>query len=152
VANTHWHRSRWTIGLIAAAWLVQTGANYYVIPQYSFDRSPMARAEEMMHYCDDASVPVVCFPRNVDSVAFAVGRRDFRTFRSKDIDALVAELQKAPRTVVLFGHRNSPETLAHHLPKTLRMIERKPMGLCEMAVIARLPSPHPSPHPQGGRE
>ena len=91
----------------------------------------------MRELCGDANVPVVCFPRNVDSVAFHVGRSDFRTFRSKDFAACVEELKKQPRTVVLFGHRNSPESLALHLPKNLHLIERRPMGLCEAGVVVR---------------
>jgi len=91
----------------------------------------MSDFEAMHERCGDPSVPVVCFPRNVDSVAFYVGRSDFRTFRSKELDELVRELDRHSRTVILFGHRNSPETLAPHLPPHLRMVDRRPMGLCE---------------------
>ncbi len=136
VARTNWHRSRWLIGLIVLCWFVQAAANYYLIPAYARDRSPVNRMEEVRACCDDT--PVVCFPRNVDSAAFYLGRSDLRTYRSKELEALVKDLQTRPRTVVLFGHRNSPETLARALPKGLRIGERKPLGLCEMAVIERL--------------
>jgi hypothetical protein len=89
----------------------------------------------MRERCGDPAFPVVCFPRNVDSVAFYVGRSDFQTFRSKDIEALVRKLEKRPRTVVLFGHRSSPDVLANHLPPHLRMIDRRAMGLCESAIV-----------------
>ena len=137
VARTDWHRSRWTIGLVIVAGLMQIVANYYAIPAYARSKSPMAHMEEMRAYGGDPEVPVVCFPRNADSVAFYLGRSDFRTYRSKEMGALIDDLRARPRTVVLFGHRNSPTTLAAHLPRNLRMTERRPMGLCEMAVIER---------------
>lgn len=138
VANMNWARSRWYISVITACWLLQAAANYFVIPAYAHQRSPVANVDVMRAYCGDANVPVVCFPRSVDSVAFMTGRNDFKTFRSKDVASCVDELKKAPRTVVLFGHRNSPKSLALQLPANLRMVERRPMGLCEMAVIERI--------------
>ena len=139
VARTDWDRSRWLIGLMVLAWVAQAGVNYVALPMYAQAKSPMGRFEEMRDRCGDPSAPVVCFPRNVDSVAFYVGRSDFRTFRSKEIDALVQALEQSPRTVVLFGHRNSPETLALRLPPHLRLIDRRPMGLCESGIVERVP-------------
>jgi 4-amino-4-deoxy-L-arabinose transferase-like glycosyltransferase len=138
LARTEWHRSRWVIRLIAFGWFVQACATVYLVPAYAEYRSPMSEHDFMRERCGDSAVPVVCFPRNVDSVAFYVGRSDFQTFRSKDVDLVIQELEKHPRTVVLFGHRNSPETLALRLPANLRMIERRPMGLCESAIIERM--------------
>jgi 4-amino-4-deoxy-L-arabinose transferase-like glycosyltransferase len=138
VARTDWHRSRWLVGLVTACWLLLACSHYVVIPAYARQRSPINRFEEVRARCGDPNVPVLCFPRNVDSVAFYLGRADFRTYRSKELDALVQALDEQPRTVILFGHRNSPETLARHLPAHLRMVERKSLGLCEMAVIERV--------------
>ncbi|HZZ77219.1 MAG TPA: phospholipid carrier-dependent glycosyltransferase [Gemmataceae bacterium] len=132
VARTDWHRSRWMIGATVGCWLLLACSHYVVIPKYARERSSMNACSACVE-----NVPVICFPRNVDSVAFYVGRSDFQSYRSKDIDALVRALEQQPRTIVLFGHRNSPETLKLHLPPHLRMVERRPMGLCEMAVIVR---------------
>jgi hypothetical protein len=137
VARTDWHRARVTIALVVVAWLVQASVNWIAIPLYARQRSPMQELEAMQARCGDPAMPIVCFPRNVDSVAFYVGRNDLQTFRSKDIGACVQELARHSRTVVLFGHRNSPDTLARHLPPSLRMIERRKMGLCESAVVVR---------------
>jgi 4-amino-4-deoxy-L-arabinose transferase-like glycosyltransferase len=137
VARTDWRRSRWTIGLVAACWLLLACSHYFVVPHYASQRSPIHRLEELRATCAPA-MPVVCFPRNVDSVAFYLGRADFRTYRSKELEALVQALDHQPRTVILFGHRNSPETLARQLPPHLRMVDRKPLGLCEMAVIEHI--------------
>jgi len=138
VARTDWHRSRGLIGLVAACWLLLACSHYVVIPAYARQRSPMHRFDELQVRCGDPNVPVLCFPRNVDSVAFYLGRSDFRTYRSKQLDELVQALHQQPRSVILFGHRNSPQTLQRHLPSHLRMVEPKAMGLCEMAVVERI--------------
>lgn len=136
VARTGWHRSRWLIGLVTACWLLLACSHYVLVPAYAQQKSPASDLDELRARCEDA--PVFCFPRNVDSVAFYLGRSDLRTFRSKQLEEMVQALDRQPRTVILFGHRNSPETLRRHLPPHLRMVERKPMGLCEMAVIERI--------------
>ena len=137
VTRTGWDRSRWMIGFVAACWLVLACSHYLVIPAIAWQRSPMNCPDEVHAWCADSSVPVVCFPRNVDSAAFYLGRADFRTYRSKEIDELVRALASRPRTIVLFAHRNSPETLARHLPGRVRITARRKLGLCEMAVVER---------------
>lgn len=148
VARTDWHRSRWLVGLVATCWLVLACSHYYVLPAYARQKSPVDCTQEIEAACGNPSVPVFCFPRNVDSVAFHVGRADFRTYRSKQIDELVRALEEQPRSVILFGHRNSPETLQRQLPAHLRMVERRPMGLCEMAVIERVNHKFPPSAPR----
>lgn len=138
VARTGWCDSRWLVGLVAVCWLALAFSHYYAIPAYARQKSPVSDIETIRRTCGDPNVPIVCFPRNVDSVAFYVGRSDFRAFRSKQLDDLVRTLDKSPRTVILFGHRNSPATLERHLPAHLRMVERRPLGLCELAVIERV--------------
>jgi hypothetical protein len=135
VARTEWHRSRWLTVVVALGWLLLAASHYIVVPLYARQHSPMNHAETVQAWCGDPDVPVVCFPRNVDSVAFYMGRADFRTFRSKEMGALVQVLERQPRTVILFAHRNSPATLALHLPPHVRMVERTRIGLCEMAVV-----------------
>ncbi len=138
VTRTGWQCSRGLLGLVAACWLLLACSHYVVIPAYAKQKSPADRLDEVQEYCGDRKVPVFCFPRNVDSAAFYLGRADFRTFRSKQLDELVQALDERPRSVILFGHRNSPETLKRNLPPHLRLVERKPLGLCEMAVIERM--------------
>ena len=128
---------RWFALAVGGMWGLQVIVAMFIVPMVALDRSPMNDEAAMRARCGDARVPVVCFPRHVDSVAFAVGRSDFRVYRSKELANLLTELDRHPRTVVLFGHRHSPDTLARHLPAHLRMIERRPMGLCESAIIVR---------------
>jgi 4-amino-4-deoxy-L-arabinose transferase-like glycosyltransferase len=144
VARTDWHRSRRLWTLVAASWLVLAAAHYFAIPYYARQHSPMQAPETVQAWCGDPGVPVLCFPRNVDSVAFYLGRSDFRMFRSKQLDELLQALDGQQRSVILFGHRHSPDLLAQHLPPHLRMIERRPLGLCEMAVVEKIPVGSPS--------
>jgi 4-amino-4-deoxy-L-arabinose transferase-like glycosyltransferase len=137
VARTDWCRSRTLIGAVATCWLLLCCSHFLVIPSYARERSPAYRFDELKAYCSDPNVPIFCFPRNVDSAAFYLGRSDFRTYRSKQLDEFIRALDQHPRSVILFGHRNSPKTLKCHLPAHLRMVENTPMGLCEMAVVER---------------
>ena len=57
-------------------------------------------------------MPVVCFPRSCDSLAFYLGRDDFLTYRSKDVPALIEFLKQRPGTVLVFTHRHSMEAFA----------------------------------------
>lgn len=124
---------RWTRRPIAPAVLaglafVMLGAGHFVaLPWYAQFRSPMSRSEQVRHYCADRKVPVVCYPRNCDSVGFYLQRDDLVTFRGKDINSLIAFLQGQPRAVVLFTHRHSKEALRLALPPTLCMAEELPL-------------------------
>lgn len=136
LGRNDWRQARWTLGLTVACWMLLALSHFYAIPHYARQRSPVDRLDELRTL--SADTPVVCFPRNVDSAAFYLGRSDFRTYRSKELGALLEALDQSPRTVVLFGHRNSPETLRLNLPPHLRMTHRQPIGVCEMAVVERV--------------
>jgi hypothetical protein len=97
----------------------------------------MNRPEEVSAYCSDRSVPVVCFPRPIDSVAFYLRRSDFRSFRSKNMGLMIEDLQKHPATVVLFSHRHSLKHLQDSLPAGLSLTRATQLGLCNMAVVEK---------------
>ncbi|MBI3409837.1 MAG: glycosyltransferase family 39 protein [Planctomycetes bacterium] len=137
LARTPWRQSRWTWGLAGVWWCLMLASNLFLVPWYAEIKSPMNEPEEMRSFCQDRAVPVICFPRNVDSAAFYLGRSDFRTYRSKELGQLLEELDRNPRTVVLFGHRNSLKTLENRLPPHLCFVEANEMGLCDVAVIER---------------
>jgi 4-amino-4-deoxy-L-arabinose transferase-like glycosyltransferase len=118
-------------------WLLAIVGHNIVLPAAARARSPMADMERMTALCGDPAVPVICFPRHVDSVAFYVGRADFPAMHTKNIGQLLAELDKHPRTVVLFGHRSSLQGLKHFLPPHLHIVESAPMGLCDVGVVER---------------
>ncbi len=93
LAVTPWCQSRWPRAVTATAFVLLGVGHNVVVPWYAWYRSPMGRAAVVARYCADRNVPVVCYPRNCDSVSFYLGREDLRTFRSKQIDALRAVLQ-----------------------------------------------------------
>ncbi len=158
IAHSKWQRSLWTkSGITAMAGLIGF-AHYIAVPWYAAQRSPMADPAMLAHYCGDAETTVICFPRNVDSVAFYLGRDDLRNVRTKQSQTLVEDMLTRPRTVVLFTHRHSLETLKEVLPASLRIKETttfkhtsksasiaerlagdSPWGLCDVAVFERVP-------------
>jgi 4-amino-4-deoxy-L-arabinose transferase-like glycosyltransferase len=161
-----WQRSWWTSATLTWSFLLVFVGHQFLLPWYAEFRSPFCRPDAVTQYCDE-DVPVVCYPRPCDSVAFYVGRSDFLNFRSKETPALLEFLQRQPRTVVLFTHRHSMHGLRQVLPPgQLVMTDETPLydsaragmdgwkylwsksplgdgsrdqkqGLCYMAVIQR---------------
>jgi 4-amino-4-deoxy-L-arabinose transferase-like glycosyltransferase len=137
LVHTGWCRSRLLLGGLAAWWLLSIALHGIVLPAAARDRSPMADAERIAALCGDRRVPVLCFPRHVDSVAFYVGRSDFRAIHTRHMDELLAELDRHSRTVILFGHRHSLQGLKQLLPPHLHFVETAAMGLCDLGVVER---------------
>jgi 4-amino-4-deoxy-L-arabinose transferase-like glycosyltransferase len=137
LVQSSWGHSRWLRGSLAAWWLLSLAGHGLLVPAVARARSPMADTARMTTLCGDPKAPVICFPRHVDSVAFYVGRADFTAIHTKEMARFLAELDKNPRTVVLFGHRHSLESLKHFLPPHLCLAESAPMGLCDVGVIER---------------
>ena len=52
----------------------------------------MSQAAEVERLCRDSNTPVVCYPRNCDSVAFYLKRDDLRSYRSKETILEIASL------------------------------------------------------------
>lgn len=131
-------RQRTLRALLAGHWLLLALGFLFILPWYAETRSPMNRADEVRTVCSDPAVPVVCFPRSVDSVAFYVGRADFHSFRSKQLGEFLDFLDRHPRVVVLFAHRHSLQLLHDRLPPHLRLATTAPLGLCDLAVVERI--------------
>jgi 4-amino-4-deoxy-L-arabinose transferase-like glycosyltransferase len=115
LVKSRWLRSRWTNGMIGLSVTLLALGHYLIVPWYARFHSPMCQGEEIRTLCSDPQTPVVCYPRNCDSVAFYLGRDDLRGFRSKETHLLVGFLQQRPRTVVLFSHRHSLKGLQQAL-------------------------------------
>jgi 4-amino-4-deoxy-L-arabinose transferase-like glycosyltransferase len=166
LAHSRWRQSRWPASLAAASFLLLAVGHHVVMPWYAWYRSPMSRPEEVARLCGDPEVPVICYPRHCDSVAFYLGRDDLRNYRSRDIELLRHALRQEPRTVVLCTHRHSLEGLRQALPpelcvaaeahlrlgrpslvpewlagKFITWMGETPLGLCDIAVIERHTSP-----------
>jgi hypothetical protein len=129
LAGPAWAQSRLP-GLTAGLFfLVLVFTHYLLVPWYADYRSPMARAAEVERYCADQNVPVLCYPRHCDTVAFYLNREDLRNCRSKDIEWLRQTLREEPRTIVLCTHRHSLMGLQQALPPELRLTHAAHFGL-----------------------
>jgi 4-amino-4-deoxy-L-arabinose transferase-like glycosyltransferase len=123
-----WSGSRLLRPVLGVAGALLLAAHYVAIPWYAKFHSPMSRAVDVLRYCGDPDTPVVCYPRNCDSVAFYAGRDDFRSFRTKERADLLRFLEGYPRSVLLFTHRSSPEGLRAILPPHMRLTNLVPVS------------------------
>jgi len=156
VARTRWNRAIATRVMVGAMAAIVLFAHHYAIPIYAKERSPFGRPELVGRFVDDPGTPVVCFPRNCDSLAFYADRDDMRNVRTKDENQLFVDCHHRPRTVVLFTHHDSLAGFRRTLPPSLAIVEtatlkRKtgnslldkffgstPWGLCDVAVVVPL--------------
>lgn len=129
-----WTYRRSTNFIVGAFTALLFLGQYVFLPWYTAEKAPLSDAVHIDALCAPET-PIFCFPRSVDSVAFHLGRSDLKTFRGKDVGLLVEQLQKHPRAVVLFAHRNSAETLRRNLPPELRLVHTAPLGLCQIGVV-----------------
>ncbi len=129
VAGGRWNRSPWPRAVAVAGFLLLGLVHHVLVPWYAWYRSPMRQPNVIRRYCEDRSTPVICYPRNVDSVAFYLGRSDLRSVRGKEVDELRAALLSRPRTVVLCTHRHTLTGLRQTLPPELAVTETVHFGL-----------------------
>jgi 4-amino-4-deoxy-L-arabinose transferase-like glycosyltransferase len=147
VAGGRWERSGWTAACVGVAIVLLGVAHFALVPWYAQYHSPWSRPQEVQRYCGDRQTPVVCYPRNCDSVSFYLGRDDLHSYRSKQTPEMIAFLMQQPRTVLLFTHRHALKTLHMILPPELQLTDETPLchsakrepeeGLCYMAVVQR---------------
>jgi 4-amino-4-deoxy-L-arabinose transferase-like glycosyltransferase len=135
VAASRWPARRVTWGFAGMACVFLGVGHYVLVPAYATYHSPMNRPHEVLAVCDDRAVPIVCYPRSVDSVAFYLGRDDFRSYRSKETPSLLDFLRTHRRVAVLFSHRHSLAQLIQVLPPELTVVQSHPLGPCAMAVV-----------------
>lgn len=146
LAGSRWMQTSWPAVCSGAAVLTLGIGHFLALPWYAEYRSPLRWPAEVTRLCGDPKTPVICYPRNCDSVAFYLGRDDLRNYRSKQTPNLIRFMQKQPRTVILFTHRHSLEALRQVLPPDLRIHFETPLcasakpgpeGLCFLAVVQR---------------
>jgi 4-amino-4-deoxy-L-arabinose transferase-like glycosyltransferase len=146
LAGTRWEASRALAAVVFLAVIVLGVGHFAAVPWYAHHHSPWSHPEDLARLCADDRAPIICYPRNCDSVAFYLRRDDLLTYRSKETPALIAFLQRHPRSVMLFTHRHSLDALRQVLPPDLRLCQEMPLcgsakrgveGLCYMAVIER---------------
>ena len=149
LASSRWARSRVPGALAVSGVLVMALGHYVAVPWYAAHRSPLSREEMVRAQCADPAVPVVCYPRACDSLAFYLQRDDFHQFRSKDTKAMIEFLRQHPRAVLLCTHRHSIRILREILPQNNLTITYEaplfgsaklgPEGDCYLAVVTNGP-------------
>jgi 4-amino-4-deoxy-L-arabinose transferase-like glycosyltransferase len=141
-------RTGWRVRVSGMGMLLFLGSLHFAaVPFYARFHSPMSEEELVRRYCGDPSVPVVCYPRGCDSVAFYLGRSDFKSYRSKETADMLNYLEQQKRVVVLFTHRHSPDFLRTVLPPQLTLGELVPVSrswartfkteYCYMGIVER---------------
>lgn len=151
-------RSRWNAAAgprvaLASAAAIIFAVHQFGLPWYARERSPFGRPDLVARFVTDPGTPVVCFPRNCDSLAFYTGRHDFDRVRTKDVNQLFVDCHHRPRTVILFTHSDSLAGFRNALPPSLEIVEESslkrkygdagvqkllgstPWGLCDVAVV-----------------
>jgi 4-amino-4-deoxy-L-arabinose transferase-like glycosyltransferase len=132
-----WRSSRLPGVLAGAGFVVMLFLHYLALPWYANYRSPMSRPAEVLSVCADPDSPLVCYPRNCDSIAFYLQRSDLVTFRSKDIEELRLLVRTRPRTVILCTHRHSLQGLRQLLPPEVKITREVRMGLADIPGVPR---------------
>ena len=152
VSRTRWDAARSTrLGVGGMAALV-LAVHHVGLPWYARERSPVGRPEVVDRFVTDPGTPLVCYPRNVDSVAFYTGRSDLDRVRTKETNELYVACHHRPRTVILFTHGDALAGFRAFLPAGLEIAEtvslqrpagglfgtlagKSPWGLCDIAVV-----------------
>jgi 4-amino-4-deoxy-L-arabinose transferase-like glycosyltransferase len=139
-------------GLIGASGLITVVLITIFVPWYAEHRSPLGRPELVMPYLADPTVPVVTYPRHIDSVAFTTGRENLRSVRTTELNQALVDCHFQTRTVFLFTHDHSYRGFSEALPTSLRITQhtdmrrtngtwwerlagKTPWGLCDIAVV-----------------
>jgi hypothetical protein len=135
LVHTDWQRTRLVRGLAMSAFALLLFSHQVALPWYAGYRSPMSRPAEVLALCADRNTPVVCYPRNCDSIAFYLGRSDLRSYRSKEIEDIRTLVRIQPRTVILCTHRHSLHALKELLPPEVRIVYERRMGLADIPGV-----------------
>ncbi|MGL4419414.1 MAG: ArnT family glycosyltransferase, partial [Gemmataceae bacterium] len=140
ISRSHWQANRWPRLLFGSFAVLMLIVHAIGLPWYAEARSPVRQAEMVQSFIGEPATAVASYPRDCNSVAYLLGRSDFDTVRSKDVNELMVAMHHRPRTVVLFTHRHSYEAFKAALPPSLTIrqtvsLRRKPSGV---AIVDKL--------------
>ena len=124
-----WNAQRWPRLMALAAFGFMILVHFHLVPWFARQRAPMGRYEQVMPLCADRDVPLLCYPRSCDSVAFYLDRDDLLCYRSKHTHLLIQKLREHPRSVVLCTHRHTLAGLRQALPSDLHIVRETNLGL-----------------------
>src|SRR5262249_24884148 len=77
-ADSKLMQTRWPLAVGIVSILLLVLGHFILVPWYARYRSPVGRFDAVARYCNDRGVPVICYPRECDSVSFYLGRDDLR--------------------------------------------------------------------------
>ncbi len=137
LGGERWRNSRLPVVAAAGTFVILSLLHHAALPWYAAYRSPMARPDEVRELCADPTAPVVCYPRNCDSVSFYLRRDDLRSYRSKEIEDLRDLVRLHPRTVILCTHRHSLAALDELLPPEMSIVQSHHFGLADIPGVPR---------------
>jgi hypothetical protein len=120
----------------------------------------MAHREHIHQVCRDSNLPILCYPRESNSIAFDLKRNHLKNYRSKEFDEFREVLLSQPKTVILCTHRHALQGLKQLLPdfltvtheyrcsleapnfldhsqakKFIKAMGETSLGLCDIAVV-----------------
>jgi hypothetical protein len=136
LANGSNKTERLSMAVATTAFVLLFIGHNVLLPWYAGYRGAADHLFDVKGYFEDSRTPIVCYPRNCDSVAFYVGRNDLRTYRSKETHLLAQFLLQQRRTVLLLTHRHSLEALRHALPSELDIVETRHLGLGDLPGLS----------------
>jgi hypothetical protein len=116
--------------------LVLLVAVQLVLPAYARRFALRGHVRPYAGMCADREVPVICYPRRWDSVAFYLRRGDVRVYGVDQERELMEELRSRPRAVVVFKADSPLRGMLEDLPGTLEFVPRG-RGGSVMAGIVR---------------
>jgi hypothetical protein len=131
------HDRRWVASTLTAAFAVLCVGHSVVLPWYARYRGTVTQMPEVLAYCQDRDLRILCYPRPCDSLAFYAGRDDLHSFRSKETNQLILSLQEQPRTVLLLTHRHSLESVKFAMPPELAVVESKRLNLGDLPLVPK---------------
>jgi hypothetical protein len=162
VSVSRWPSRPITPALVACSFLILCLGNNFGVPVFARYRAPAAHLDDVAEVCSAQDAPVVCYPRNCDSMGFYTARDDLRTYRSKETHLLVYFMQQRPKTILLLTHRHSLQGLRQALTSDLEIthvlhfglgnipglseamstrlagfLGETSLGLCDLAVVER---------------
>jgi 4-amino-4-deoxy-L-arabinose transferase-like glycosyltransferase len=123
---------RWVVSTLSVAFAVLCMGHSLVLPWYARYRGTVTQMPEVLAYCENRDLRVLCYPRPCDSLAFYAGRDDLHSFRSKETNQLILSLLEKPRTVLLLTHRHSLESVKFALPPELAVVESNRLNLGDL--------------------
>ena len=114
------------------------------LPAYARRFSLRGQVRPQVERCAQGQLPVICYPRCWDSVAFYLGRDDVCTYSAEHRRELIAALAEQSRTLLFVKADHSLEEILRDLPGSLQFVPCGRQGPVRVGLIQ--PRPEAEPH------